>query len=64
MDNYQYTCKLSKYSENFHKFDKYDLYSIPIALYDFTMVFINSFYELGHLEYSPYDSNLYQALHL
>ena len=38
MDNYESTYKLSKHSEIFHKIDKYDLYSIPIVLYDFTMV--------------------------
>ena len=31
MDNCESTHKLSKHSENFHKFNKYDLYSIPIV---------------------------------
>ena len=41
MDNYESIHQLFKQSENFHKFDKYDLYSIPIVLYDFTMVSFN-----------------------
>ena len=38
MDNYESIYELSKHSEIFHKLDKYGLYSIPIVLYDFTMV--------------------------
>ena len=38
MDNYESKHELSKHYEIFHKFDKQDLYSIPIVLYDFTMV--------------------------
>ena len=38
MDNNESLCKLSKQSESFHKFNKYDLSSIPIVLYDFTLV--------------------------
>ena len=41
MENYESIHKLSKHYENFHKFDTYDLYSIPIALCDFTMVCFN-----------------------
>ena len=43
MDNYESIYKLSKHSESFHKFNKYDLYSIPIVLYDLTMVFLIDF---------------------
>ena len=38
MDNCE---SINKLSEIFHKFNKYDLYSIPIVLYDFTKVFFN-----------------------
>ena len=41
MDNYESIYELSKHSEIFHKFNKYDLYSIPIVLYGFTMVSFN-----------------------
>ena len=41
MDKYEFICKLSKHSEICHKFDKYDLYSIPIVLYDFVLVSFN-----------------------
>ena len=41
MHNFEFVYELSKHSENFHKFDKYDLYSIPIVLYDFTMASFN-----------------------
>ena len=41
MDKYESICKLSKHSEIFHKFNKYDLYNIPIVLYDFVLVSFN-----------------------
>ena len=41
MDNCESIHKLSKHSENFHKFNKYDLYNISIVLYDLTIVTAN-----------------------
>ena len=41
MDNYESIYQLSKHSENFNKFNEYDLNSIPIVLYGFTMVSLN-----------------------
>ena len=43
MDNYESIHKLSMYSENFDKFNKYDLYSISVVLCDFAMVSFNWF---------------------
>ena len=45
MGKYEFTYELSKYSEIFHKFNKYDLYSIPIVLYDFKLISVNQFPE-------------------
>ena len=65
MDSYKSTCELSKHSEIFHKFDKYDLSSIPIILCDFTMVFFINFIRIFlvlvfkmNLEYSTFDLNV------
>ena len=44
MDNYESIPKLSNHSEIFHKFDKYNLYSIFIVRCDFTIVLINYFF--------------------
>ena len=44
MDNYESIHKLSKHSGNFYKFNRYDIFSIPIVLYDFTMVYFNEFH--------------------
>ena len=41
MDNYESIYELSKHSENVNKFDKYEFYSIHIALYDLVLVSLN-----------------------
>ena len=39
MDSYKFIHNLSKHSENFQKFYKYDLDSIPIRIYDLMFVY-------------------------
>ena len=41
MGNYESIYDLSKHSEIFHKFTKYDLYNILIVLYDLVLVSFN-----------------------
>ena len=45
MDKWESIYRVSKYSKIFHKFNKYDLYSIPIVLYNFVLVSFNKFYK-------------------
>ena len=43
MDKYESICKLSKYSEIFHKFDKYDLCILIFILYFPVYTFLYTF---------------------
>ena len=59
----------SKMNEQYFYMSMYQIKSLIhcwlISLQDFTMVFIIQFYELGLLEHSTFDSNMfYQILHL
>ena len=41
MNKYEPIYRLSKHSKIFHKFNKYDLYSVPIVLHDFVLASFN-----------------------